>query len=367
MKKVLAVFCILLVLNVQSGCAYKNNTNITPGQTTASKTSAAETKPAPMPVPEVLNIQDYFPLKENLKYIYSGKGNEYASYAVYTDYISMSRVQQRLNNGGTETVSVIELKDGKLTRLLSREESYYRENLLEAKGGDEEILLKEPVVTGNSWKLKDTRNRTITNTSAEVSTPAGNFKAIEVTTSGPDNKTMDYYAKNIGLVKTVFIAENSEVSSALEKIEENAYLKQKINFYYPKAKDQKIYFVNKEVTFKTNDITKKTLEQIYKNIAAEQAGKEYGTDIKINSLYLNKDSMVYLDMNSAFITRINKSALPAAYEKLVLQSIANTAGIYYNVKNVIITIENKPYKSNNLTYKSGEPIKVNLEGAVAEV
>lgn len=365
MKKIIAVICTVLTFTVLSGCTPKVKNNAA-GPSAAARTTAAETSPAPVPVPEVLNLQDYFPLKENVKYIYAGKGNEYAAYTVLTDYVERNKVQQRINNGGTETVRVIELKDGKLTRLLSKAETYYRENLLEADAGEEEILLKEPVVTGNTWKLKDGSTRTITDTSAEISTTLGSFEALEVTTESTKGKTTDYYVKDMGLAKTVFRTGNEEVSSTIEKIEDKVYLKQSINFYYPKTASQKLYFVRREINFKTNDITKKLLEETYKGIIREQSGKDYGAGVKTNSLYLNKDNRVYIDFNSALITEIDKAALSAPYEKLVLQSIANTVGGYYNVKNVIITVENKPYKSKNLTYGRGEPVKAELENAIEE-
>ena len=40
----------------------------------------------------------------------------------------------------------------------------------------------EPLKEGTNWELKDSRIRTITNMAADVSTPSGNYKAIEVTT-----------------------------------------------------------------------------------------------------------------------------------------------------------------------------------------
>ena len=135
------------------------------------------------PEPELLEIKDYYPIKKNIRYVYEGMGNEYASYDVYNDYISEDKVQQRVNNGGTVMARVIEVKDGKLTKVYSRGEAYYRENLLETKGDDEEILLMEPLTEGTTWTLKDSRVRTITNTSVEITTPTGSYQAIEVSTA----------------------------------------------------------------------------------------------------------------------------------------------------------------------------------------
>ena len=55
------------------------------------------------------------------------------------------KFEQRVDNGGTVIANVFELKDGKLTKLYSRGEAYYRENLLKLKNDEEEILLMEPL------------------------------------------------------------------------------------------------------------------------------------------------------------------------------------------------------------------------------
>ena len=102
-----------------------------------------------------LKIEDYYPMKENTRYVYEGTGNEYASYNVMIDYVKEGKVQQRIDNGGTMMVNIIELTNGKLIRTYSRGEAYYRENLLESESGEEEILLMEPLKEGTAsevWK-----------------------------------------------------------------------------------------------------------------------------------------------------------------------------------------------------------------------
>ncbi len=331
MKKYISIFAIVIFIALISGCA-KNN---------SLKTQA--------------KVQDYFPIKENVKYIYEGKGNEYAAYNVYIDYTSADKVQQRINNGGTETVKVLQIKDGKLTQLISRGETYFRENYLEAAGGANEILLMEPLVKGTTWTLKDSSVRTITNNSVDITTPSGSYKAIEVTTDNSNGKTINYYAKNIGLVKVVFNSGEAEISSSLSKIEENASFIQSINFYYPDANKNKIVYQKKEVIFKTNDITKQVLENVYKELIKDKAGDKFTTNTEVNSLYINKDNIVYIDLNNAFLEEIKVGAL---YEKMIIQSIVNTLGHYYNSDKVVLTIDNMPYESRHIAMEKGGYYKV---------
>lgn len=349
-KKVFVVISIVLPFVLFSGCVSPNKDNIN-NVNNGNKTS----------ISQLLEIKDYFPIKNNVRYTYEGKGNEYASYSVYIDYTSEDKVQQRVDNGGTVTAKVIELKDGKITRLLSRGEAYYRENLLGSKGAEEEILLMEPLAKGTTWTLKDSRVRTITSTSVDITTPSGSYKAIEVETKGPKDKIIDYYAKNVGLVKSVFISGESEILSSLSKIEENVSLVQKISFFYPNINDDKIYYKNKNISFKTNDITKQVLEVAYKELVNNNLGKVFSKNTKINSLYLNKDNAVYIDLNSAFLNDMN---VGAGYEQMILKSITNTFGKYYNSQKVILTVDNKPYQSGHIVMKKGEYIKVKYEDAI---
>lgn len=354
MKRIIAVVSTVLLLIFSFGCT-KQIDNLNSNNNSNNVKNVSEE-----PTPQTLSIKDYFPIKENTKYVYQGIGNEYASYDVYIDYTSENKVQQRVNNGGTVSVKVIEIKDGKITRLLSKGEAYYRENLLEVKG-DEEILLMEPLVKGTSWKLKNSSVRTITDISKDVTTPSGNYKAIEVTTENGSDKTIDYYAKDVGLVKSVFTSGGSEITSSLSKIEENVPLIQKISFFYPNVTDDKIYYKDKDISFKTNDITRQVIAANYKESVDKKLGVVFSQNTKINSLYLNKDGMVYIDLNKAFITDMNAGS---GYESMILQSIANTFGKYYNSEKVILTVDNNLYESGHIIMEKGQYIKVNYKDAI---
>lgn len=297
------------------------------------------------------SLRDYFPLKPNVRYIYEGYGSEYASYSVYNDYISNNRAQQRINNGGTEIARGIEADEQSISVVFSREEAYYRENLLDKTADNRQILIKTPLKAGTTWSLGDSKVRTITDTAAIVDTPSGSYKAIEVVTQAPDYKTVDYYAKNIGLVKSEFISGDTKVASSLSSIEENVPLIQTVRFYYPNAQDAAIKHEDKNVNFFTNDITRKVLEQAYKDLDVGV----FSPNTKINWLYLNEDGMVYIDLSNAFITEMNAGAL---YEQAILQSVANTFGNYYNAQRVILTIDNNLYESGHIKLKKGEYLEV---------
>ena len=354
MKKLLLITSLIFSLVFLSSCKDKNN--VKPIE--ENKTPIVTESPIVTKTP---TIKDYFSFSENSEYVYEGKGNEYASYNVLVDFLTGNSVQLRTNNGGTEMVKVLENKDGMLTMLLSRDECYYRENLTKSPVNKEEILLKEPLIKGTSWTLSDNRKRYISNVDVEVTTPLGKYKTLEVTTQNKEDKTLDYYAANVGLVKSVFVAESGEVSSSLSKINKNTPLTQTVKFYYPNANDDKLYFVNKKLSFNTNDITKINFEKAFKDVPKGDFGKVLGPSVKIKSLYLNKDNVVYVDFTKEFLSEMNAGS---GYEGMILQCITNTLGAYYGVDKVYITVENSPYSSGHIMMKKGEAFTVNYKDNV---
>lgn len=308
-------------------------------------------------------VGDYFPIRENVRYVYEGKGNEYASYQVHVDYASENRVQQRVDNGGTVAAHVYEVKDGKVTLLQAKGEVYHRENMLEQEGDLNEVMLMEPLQKGTAWKLGDGSERSVTETAAEVRTPLGTFDCIEVVTEGSESVTVDYYARGVGLVKTIFRSGGMEVSSTLQSIENDVARTEEIRFYYPDIEQDKIEWKKKEVAWRTNDDTAEVLENAYAEAAGEYFGASLLTGRTIKSLSLDEKNRVRLDMNASFTEAMNAGI---AYETMILQSIANTFGNYFNSEEVILTVEGKPYESGHILMKEGESIRVKPEGTAEE-
>ncbi len=372
-KKIVRIIGLILIIAGITGCRNNNGNDVsntpTPVNTGIGETADNQTTPGEEGGPEsqdtgdsgeTLTIQDYYPFRENTVYRYAGEGNEFASFDTYTDYTEGNRIQLRSNNGGSESVRVLELKDGELIKVLSRGECYYRENLMEQPQEESEILLKEPLIQGTEWTLKDNSKRYISDTDAKITTPSGSYQALEVTTEGDGNTTVDYYVRDVGLVKTVFTSSGSEITSSLSKIEENVPFKQNVRFFYPDGDKDVIYSEKKEIAFDTNDVTGSRLEAAIKEITRENYEPVLSVNTRLNSLYLNQDNVVYADFSKELVSEMNAGA---GYEARILQCIANTLGTYYGVDKVSITVEGKPYESGHILMKKGETIDVNLDKA----
>jgi DNA-directed RNA polymerase subunit N (RpoN/RPB10) len=280
---------------------------------------------------------------------------------MYIDYATNTRVQQRINNGGTELATVFAVEDGKVTRVFSREESYYRENFINKPENRQEILLMEPIEAGTAWTLPDGRTRTITDTAAAVATPSGTYSAVAVETEYGDSKTTQYYAKGVGLVKTVTVGPGYEVSSSLSEIQTDTPFAQTVRFYYPDVGNDRFCCRDTVLSFRTNDVTRMVLAEAYKADFPGRPGSVLTANTAINSLYLNDDGMVYIDLSGEFITEMNAGS---GAEAMILQCVANTFGGYYGVGRVILTVDNALYESGHIALRQGEYLTVDTEGAV---
>ncbi|MEL7606402.1 MAG: GerMN domain-containing protein [Sedimentibacter saalensis] len=300
-----------------------------------------------------LKIENYYPFTENTKYVYEGEGNEFAFMTTYVDYIKDNRIQTRTDNGGTEIVKVLEKKDGQLLELLNRGETYFRENFTDEEYTSGRILLKEPLEEGNSWTNDSGATSTITNVAKEIVTKMGNFEALEVTTEGKQGKTIDYYAKDTGLIKTVNIGEGYEVSSTISEIIKNQPFIQSITLYYPDVDGITIHAVDVQISFNTNEEPKDIIEKNVKDLSVYEV---LGPNTKINDLYFDEQgNSVHIDLSKEFVTEMNAGS---GFEAMILQCLTNTLGDYYQVEEVYITIDGGPYESGHIIIEEGEAYKV---------
>jgi hypothetical protein len=346
MKRIKKIICVaissVLILSSFASCSKSNKpTDTTPKDNTK------------------LTVKDYFPFKENVFMKYQGIGNEYAEHETYVDYIEGDRIQIRDINPGTTLSKVYEIKNGELRLISSREEYYYKENLLSSTNTNYDILLKEPIEKGTTWTTKDGLKRYISNTEAKITTPSGEYSAVEVITEGNDYKIFDYYVKNIGFVKTVYKSGDVVIESNLEKIVENTPYVQTMKFYYPDFNNEKLAFKEEKVSLYTNENVNATIEKFLKNPPKEDLNKVFGPNTKINKLYFNNSqNKVYVDVNSKFIEEMNAGS---SLESMILQSLVNTLGDYYNVDKVYISVDGKPYESGHIAITENEVFYVDYK------
>ncbi len=329
--------------------------------------------PVPDPGEPKYTVEDYFPFLENTRLSYGGEGSEYAEREVYFDFIEGSRAQIRMSNPGTTVAQVYEVSNGEVRLLSSQEEMYVFYNTMERLmeidpqigevDSSAEVLLKEPLVKGTKWTLSDGRTREITGVNIPVETPHANYMAIEVTTqNNGETRTLDYYAADMGLVKSVFTSDEFEVVTVLEAVEENASYSQIIRFYYPDFHNEFITFVEEEVQFQTNDDIRELFQTRLKASPGEDVQPTIGKNVKINEITYNpEDSSVIVDFNRNLVTEMNAGVY---LEGQILNSIATTFGGYFNASRVYIRLDGQPYESGHVLMEEDDYLTPRTEEAI---
>jgi hypothetical protein len=303
---------------------------------------------APEPEPNEYTIADFFPFSENMVMVYEGQGMEYAAYTTYVDYITDNRIQIRTNNGGTEIVSVLENSNGELRVITEQPETYYRLDLTGIENAEGDIVLKEPLETGTSWALNGGGTREITGMDISVETPSGIYDAMEVTTTVEGKTVIDYYAQDIGLVKTVFGVDGDEVTSALKEMIDDGTWDTTLTVYGFEVTDTDVLSVKSDValSMRTNENIADALigEFRDKGLASEGTG--------LNSLAFDETGQILIaDFSKEFVTEMNAGT---AKEMGVLSGVVNTLGTYFQTEKVRITLDGDVYSSGHIELNENE-------------
>jgi hypothetical protein len=307
-------------------------------------------------------IHDYYPFTKNVEMVYEGQGSEFAGYTTYVDYINDDKIQIRVNNGGSESVNILQNIEGSLKEINSwGGEIYFKTDWTAEPDTTSTILLKEPLVEGTSWSLSDGSQREITGLSVAIETPYDSFNALEVTTT-KDGQTIrkQYYAIGIGLVKSIFFGEDEEISSSLKELITGGgydFTVRSYNFF-DTGTGALSNFVDKNVSLKTG-------ENINDFMAAEfLEGGLISEHTVINSIWMKPESgIANIDFSKQFVTEMNAGTTK---ESGVLMSVANTIGNYFQVQKVIITLDGEPYSSGHILMKENEAWDTTYQNVVAD-
>lgn len=308
---------------------------------------------------EIESALDYYPFVKNKMMEYKGEGSEYAEMNTFVEFIDDNLIQIKTMNAGTDIVKVLEYKDGVLREVFSEAEFYHIENMLDASRNKDNIILKEPIEIGNSWKDEEGNKVEITGLDKDIDIDLGKYKALEVTTEYGNNEVKrDYYVKEIGYVGNIYEDEEFQVKTFLKNISEQE-MELPIKVYYPLAEEVGSKYINKNIVFKTNDDTRLILEKLFKNPNTDKLLALMPEDISINKINLNRDNWnLEVDLSEAFIEEMNAGS---SYEIEVINSIVNTLGSFYDVERVYLTVGGKAYESGHLQLLEDEYFEVDTK------
>lgn len=136
---------------------------------------------------------------------------------------------------------------------------------------------------------------------------------------------------------------------------------QSINLYYPNIDDEKYYFKTVELEIDKDGDVANIIVQAYKANVIKGTGKVLSENVNINKIFMDEEGILVIDFNKELITEMNAGS---SYEEMILHSIANTFGQYYEADKIAITIEEKPYESGHILLQKGEYIKPDYANTV---
>lgn len=308
---------------------------------------------------KVETIEDYYPFLENTIMEYDGIGNEFAEQVTFTEFVEDNRIQLKVLNPGTTMITILERSRGELKEIFSEAEFYYSENMIDKENKNNNVLLKEPLEKGTSWKIEDGYKRSITGVGVDIKLPYKRLQALEVTTELDEGvKQYDYYAKGIGHVASIYKDGDFEVRTVLKDIKQEV-LSVETKFYYPLNEKAETIYVEKDIKISTNEKIEEILESNFKNPGINNLAPLISKDTKINSIELDRGSrIVKIDFSKELLNYIEEFEFK---EERILQSIVNTLGDYYGTERVYISIDDRPYNSKNLSIKEDGYFKIDLD------
>ncbi len=366
MKKIAWILAALLMLG---GCSAPASETTTP-KAAASPSPKAETpaaEPTDIPTPEATpgptgtedgELSSYFPFLTDTTLIYSGEGSEYTDEQVFFDFINGNRAQMRCIGTGTTSVSVLEKADGKLERIYFRGESYGLENKLDVTAESREIVLQEPLEVGTSWSVDSQGAGStfeITGKDVEITTAAGTFETLEVTRTEEGATEKSYYAKGLGLVKTLYESGEMTVTKELVEIVEGGRTEE-LYVTYPDVTHNQYKDEKRTVEVTTNERPEAMLEALFKHPSDGGLAALMGEDAAVNSVTVSaEEGRIRIDFSKSFVNSMNAGA---GVENMILQSIAYTLSSYYGYPEVKITLDGENYESGHIHQEDGDTFEV---------
>lgn len=188
------------------------------------------------------------------------------------------------------------------------------------------------------------------------------FSLISCTKSSDNGKNKENTVNNSSVNNNSTSSEekNSNNDSNNSNIED-AEKEEQANIYYYDVVTDKIVYINTTIKVKDDDSITSLVDELKKSPNSD-ISPSLSSEIKLISSNLDtKKSTITLDFSSNFV---NAQNLGAGAESSTLTAICNTFGSYFNVENVIITLEGKPYSSGHILMNESEAFKVNLDNVI---
>lgn len=346
MKKLFV--CCIMLLAALPGC------NDGGGQ----RQAASRLLPQAQPQSEVTGgIAEFFPFKENTLFSYSGASLTSNS-RFYFNHIQGTRAQRLVTVADVlYATEVLQLVGGELLLIYDDAGYHFYENILDTAPNVNAVILKEPLILGHSWQMNEHTTREITSTNTIVETPLGTFAALQITINSPGYPPMrEYYARGIGLIKSVHIENGIETESLLTEMTSGTGMQVRARFYFPNVVRGILEEYPGTLSIRTNAGFETQFEQAMRQTMSEEGMPLITENTRINAIRIDRRAdNALIDLSREFITEFN---IGDGVLISVLQGIANTIGSFYDVRTVIITIDGQLFERGSVRLLPGQGFSV---------
>ena len=275
------------------------------------------------------SVSDYFPVQKNISMSYESPTLPALNQRMFITYTDGDRFQRVIMFNEIAQTEVFEINDGAIKLINSEQQSLVPENMTKLDPVLDILVLAEPLTLGAKWDNGNGGTSEITGINVAVKVPYGEYEAMEVTTidtMGRANKM--YYAKGVGLIKSVYFdaATDREYAAELADISENVGINMGIGLY--SVNEEGIDFDVSVVYFPfTTDGDLVALLSDAIQIKDGQDGILNGS-VKSISVDRQTDTM-NVDLSKGFTGKTEKEAL--------INCLAFTIGKFYDIHSVTFT------------------------------
>lgn len=321
-------------------------------------------------------IAEFFPFHENSLVTFE-RTDMFGSDTSFAIHIDGNRMQRITTLGDFRAIEVFEIADGELRVNHASMTASVAENLLDKIDDTPMVILREPLVVGNSWETHTGPTvqgvargvTTITAVDVEIETPYGNVVAIEVATEFENGYwEVNYFARDLGLVQSGyfiqgferegdsgrFFQEDMTVDRTLRSITENTSFNMDFVVVHPNDNADDLELSEASFTIITNGDQVEVLRGAFEATLRNPGGREYGVispNTSINFININREptdqspfeaAAVHLDLSAHFSEDM---AVGISFEQLILTSLELTFLEFFNAQEFILTVENQPHIS----------------------
>lgn len=288
-------------------------------------------------------------------------------YTIFNAFIRDNRMQRSmLMDNGDVVVEVLEYQSGSLVNILTADnidDQWFNSHgdITHLPATTNFVILPENPQLGDNWRGNpqnpESNLREVTSVGVNVTTPAGTFEAIEITTWNAEGLPIlrTYFAEGIGIVKEMGLSfadgieEVSHTTRLVEIAEDGLF--GNINIAFP---DDNGVMPAMMLQFTTNNYLVDVLSNALSQAANILFGRQLPVDTYVTRAFINPNTNnLHLDFSAGFLREMGEVS-DYETERAILLAIVDTFGSLLNVPAVTITVEDQPYNGSFISFDSME-------------